>query len=257
MSSAQRVGIARSTHGPDEGAELVRVARDEGFDGIQLKTMQLRAWNYEPEAYVALDPDAARLARAGVVFHPGADFNTWEPQTARVRRFAEAVSSEHVCYVFDPLPELGHTVDTIVDELDRVGARYRADGVAFSFHNHRNSMLASQHDLETVCGRLDPAHCGLTYDTAHAALSGVHDLGASLRALGASVTNVHLKDVASDGSFCPLGMGELALADVVEALSDIGYSGWLIVDDESKGFSTAEACEISMRFLVDLGVRAS
>ncbi len=73
---------------------------------------------------------------------------------------------------------------------------------------------------------------GLTVDTGHLARSGVRDLPGFVREFGPLVDNVHLKDVR-DGAWRLLGDGDLDLVAVLAALEEIGFDGWLCVDEES------------------------
>jgi sugar phosphate isomerase/epimerase len=48
-----------------------------------------------------------------------------------------------------------------------------------------------------------------------------------------------------DGEFCALGQGTLAIRPILDALSSIEYSQWLIVDEETKTMSTEETFRIA------------
>jgi len=103
-------------------------------------------------------------------------------------------------------------------------------------------------DLERFLESTGPS-VGLTIDTGHAALGGV-DAVALIRSHPGRVAHVHCKDIRGkvfsklraaggsflqgvlDGMFTVPGDGDLDFGDVMQTLSKIGYSGWIIVEAE-------------------------
>jgi sugar phosphate isomerase/epimerase len=247
-----KIGISRISEGPQQAAELIQSAAANGFDGIQFKTAQLRAWDFDPQTLLAIDPRAKALAAAGVVYHPGGDYAKWAEPTRQVLGFVRALGGEHVCYCFSP----AGPAEVVAGQLAETGRAYAEAGVSFSFHDHADTIVGTLDDVRRMCDLVDPAVCGLTFDTAHAAACGMDDLGGAIRALASHVTNVHLKDIDEAGAFCPLGKGRLDLQSAVETLRDIGYRHWLIVDEESRDYTTPEACALSAKFLRGRGLMA-
>jgi len=249
-----KAGISRSTQGPAQAAELVRAARRTGFAGIQFKTRQLEAWGFDVQKLSAFDARAADLGRAGVVFHPGTDFDAWPDITDRVLRFARDIGGEHVCYCCGPRREAGFTVGAVAQALTRTGRQYAEHGIGFSFHNHTHSLFDSLDAIAAMCQAVDSGVCGLTFDTAHAAACGIDDLPRAIDRLADHVWNVHVKDLSEAGQFCPVGRGTLDLTGALEALQRIGFDEWLIVDEESADFDTPESLRISADFLAVHGL---
>jgi sugar phosphate isomerase/epimerase len=79
-------------------------------------------------------------------------------------------------------------------------------------------------------------------DTGHLALCG-SDPVQTLRDLGQRCRYLHLKDIrpervgvkhAPGEKFCELGTGALDLAGVLQALEDIRYNGWIMVERDSR-----------------------
>ena len=79
-------------------------------------------------------------------------------------------------------------------------------------------------------------------DTGHLALCG-SDPVQTIRDLGSRCRYLHLKDLpphrvgnrhAPGEKFCELGTGALDLAGVIQALEDIGYEGWIMVERDSR-----------------------
>ena len=141
--------------------------------------------------------------------------------------------------------------------LTAIGEKARGQGTWISIHNHANCLFENENDLAILFEHLEPKVCGFTLDTAHAAKAGIKDIASLVHHFREHLNNVHLKDVSDSGVFCPLGRGTLELGSVLQALNTIGYDEWLIVDEESRDFSTDEAYRISMDFLKALEQRES
>ena len=72
---------------------------------------------------------------------------------------------------------------------------------------------------------------GLCPDTAHVQAGG-GDPTAILRQYASRVNYVHLKDI-KHGVFVPLGQGEQNYPQILAALKDAGYDGWITVELDS------------------------
>jgi inosose dehydratase len=133
-------------------------------------------------------------------------------------------------------------------KLTEVADTVTAAGLRFAYHHHLGTVVESGEDLEWLLRSTGPS-VGLTIDTGHAALGGV-DAVALIRAQPGRVAHVHCKDIRGkvfrkiraeggsflrgvlEGMFTVPGDGDLDFAKVMRALSEIGYSGWIIVEAE-------------------------
>jgi inosose dehydratase len=141
------------------------------------------------------------------------------------------------------------------DDWRRFGERMTAvadyiqgQGLRFAYHHHLGTVVERPHDLRALL-RHTGESVGLTLDTGHAKLGGL-DPVAMLRAHPERIAHVHCKDVRGQvfakvaeqgrsfldgvlaGMFTVPGDGDLDYGDVMRALADIGYSGWIIVEAE-------------------------
>jgi inosose dehydratase len=134
------------------------------------------------------------------------------------------------------------------DRLTQVADYVQAQGLRFAYHHHLGTVVERPEDLDAFLAATGES-VGLTLDTGHAALGGI-DPVATLRAHPKRIAHVHCKDirpaifknVQSEGSsfldgvlagmFTVPGDGALDYAEVMKALADIGYSGWVIVEAE-------------------------
>jgi inosose dehydratase len=124
-----------------------------------------------------------------------------------------------------------------------------AQGLKFAYHHHLGTVVERPEDLEAFLANTGPS-VGLTVDTGHAALGGL-DPVQMIRSYPHRVAHVHCKDIRSEvfrkvisrgggsfldgvlaGMFTVPGDGYLDYAAVMQALAEIGYSGWIIVEAE-------------------------
>ena len=138
-------------------------------------------------------------------------------------------------------PELGARLSAL--------ARYLEDrGLRLAYHFHLGTVVDGEDDIERFVAHTDPC-VGFVVDTGHAALGGI-DAERLIRSHPDRVVHVHTKDVrrrvfddiaARNGSFLDgvlagmftaPGDGDLDFRGVAEALIDIDYHGWVVVEAE-------------------------
>ena len=142
--------------------------------------------------------------------------------------------------------------------LDDAGWRRFAEGLARAveccrergydptFHHHTATYIEAQWEIERL---LEVSDVGLCLDTGHLLL-GRGDPITAVRDWGARINQVHLKDaklakleeIVAEAApveeiwrrkaFCALGDGDIDVAQVLQELSGIGYSGWLVVEQD-------------------------
>ncbi|MBV9802497.1 MAG: TIM barrel protein [Solirubrobacterales bacterium] len=125
-------------------------------------------------------------------------------------------------------------------------ARCRAGGYEPTFHHHTATYVEAQWEIERL---LDVSDVGICLDTGHLLL-GRGDPVQALHDWGPRINQVHLKDARMDvleqivaeaapvqeiwrrRAFCPLGEGDIPIGEVLATLTDIGYAGWLVVEQD-------------------------
>jgi sugar phosphate isomerase/epimerase len=254
-----KIGISRGCGGSVEGArELLAAGRGVGFEGVQVKTDLLKLFDFDPQRFREAAGELAALAAAGVVYHPSRSPADWPAELPCVTDLATAIGAEHLCICSAVARrQSDDEFADVAEALMQAGAAAQQKGLEFSVHNHADCLFETADDLDRLCANLDPDVCGLTFDTAHADKGGMTDLAAAVRKLRPFITNVHLKDRDEQGSFCPLGRGVMDLRPALDALREIGYDRWLIVDEESRGVGAADACRIAMDYLEAQGFAPS
>jgi inosose dehydratase len=132
------------------------------------------------------------------------------------------------------------------DGLARAVDRCRARGYDPTFHHHTATYIEAQWEIERL---LEVSDVGLCLDTGHLLL-GRGDPITAVRDWGGRINQVHLKDaklakleeIVAEAApveeiwrrkaFCALGDGDIDVAQVLEALAAIDYSGWLVVEQD-------------------------
>lgn len=130
--------------------------------------------------------------------------------------------------------------------LDRVTEIAEQHGLTACYHPHLSTIVESPDQL----ARLMPqTRIGFCPDTAHLTAGG-GDPAELIRRYPERVRHVHLKDVRLDPlTFLPLGQGVVDFAAVRDALREIGYDGWLVVELDSYDGDPAQAARISKSYL--------
>ncbi len=145
---------------------------------------------------------------------------------------------------------------------EAIGAGHR-----LAFHPHAGTYVETPAEVDRLLAATDPSRVGICLDVGHYLVGG-GDPVAALCTFGERVTHVHLKDV--DGAvldrlrsgalsgfgaavrnrlFTELGAGRLDLSGVLEALADLGYGNWLMIEQDSSWCPPGEAAAIGRRVL--------
>jgi inosose dehydratase len=130
--------------------------------------------------------------------------------------------------------------------LARAAARCRERGYEPTFHHHTATYIEAQWEIERM---LEISDVGLCLDTGHLLLGGGDPVRA-VREWAPRINQVHLKDarratlreIVDEGApvqeiwrrraFCALGDGDIPIDEVLAGLSEIGYTGWLVVEQD-------------------------
>lgn len=132
------------------------------------------------------------------------------------------------------------------DGVARAAELARSRGFEPTLHPHTSTYCESRREIERA---LELTDIGLLIDTGHLLLGGTDPIQA-LRDWGHRVNYVHVKDVRLEvvrqvvaeradvlegwrrGMFCELGEGDVDLTAFFAALSDAGYEGWIVVEQD-------------------------
>jgi inosose dehydratase len=138
-----------------------------------------------------------------------------------------------------------------VDGIHLVARRVRDEaGIRTVIHQHLGTLIESMDEVRRLLDATDPALVGVCLDTGHWTFGTGGDPAAAVRELGDRVWHVHFKDCdpavmaesrrqgwdgltsTGKGVFCELGAGCVDFPAVLQALGDISYRGWIVVEQD-------------------------
>ncbi len=163
---------------------------------------------------------------------------------------------------------------TFAEAAAGIAQQVRAEtGLRTVFHHHCGGYVETPDEIDRLMALTDPDLLGLCLDTGHCLYGGGDPLALLIR-YRSRIWHVHLKDLepavasrarqegldyfqaVAQGVFCELGHGVVPFVAIVEELGSMGYTGWLVVEQDvlpSLGTPRASA-ERNRAYLRGLGL---
>ncbi len=121
--------------------------------------------------------------------------------------------------------------------LTELGKRTADIGIPLSYHHHMGSLGEKPNEVRAIIAASDPRYVKFQLDTAHYQQGG-GDPAQAVKEYADRLLFLHIKDLASPivgepaGSyrFVELGRGKVDFKRVFDALRDVAFSGWAIVE---------------------------
>lgn len=146
-------------------------------------------------------------------------------------------------------------------------------GLRTVFHHHIGTWVETPEETRRLMDMTDPTILGLCFDTGHWAFAGGNPVR-GIHEFGDRIWHVHFKDhepniarqsreqgwdgptAVGHGVFCELGRGDVDFPGVVKALRDVGYAGWIVVEqDVLPGMGTPkESAQRNREYLKSIGL---
>jgi inosose dehydratase len=153
--------------------------------------------------------------------------------------------------------------------LNELATALKPSGVKLVFHNHVGTYVETEEETCRLLDETDPSLVGWCLDCGHLVYGG-GDVLRMLKKFGGRVGYVHIKDV--DGEilqralqerwsfhralkafiFAKLGHGIVNIAAVIRALTDSGYDGWLVVEQDTTPGDPTRVARENRRYLEGL-----
>lgn len=142
-------------------------------------------------------------------------------------------------------------------EVERLARRY---GVKALVETHHQTITPSASLAHRLVSPFDPELIGVLYDPGNMVFEGFEDYRLGLELLGPHLAHVHLKNarfVRSENGvwravWSPLEDGVVDFPRFIDALTAVGYDGWLVVEDFSAARPSSEALRHNLRFVKSL-----
>ena len=134
---------------------------------------------------------------------------------------------------------------------DDLARRVRGEsGIRTVVHQHLGTLIETGAEVRRLLDMTDPDLLGVCLDTGHWTFGTGEDPADAVRELGARIWHVHFKDAdptvmaesralgwhglesTGHGVFCELGRGCVDFPGVLAALREVGYDGWIVVEQD-------------------------
>ncbi|HEV7662399.1 MAG TPA: sugar phosphate isomerase/epimerase [Chloroflexota bacterium] len=161
--------------------------------------------------------------------------------------------------------------DELADRVCQTAEIARQAGLQATFHLHAGTWIETRAELTELLARAPAPLVKLCWDVGHAICGGIDPVEV-VRAYPERIAYLHLKDVDGDvlagvrregvpfadavrrRVFTELGRGILDVPGLLAALTDIGYEGWLMIEQDSTWLAPIESARTSRAYLASLGV---
>lgn len=161
----------------------------------------------------------------------------------------------------------------MMDTIRQISDIAREFDIRAVVHPHAGGYIEYEDEVDAMLVELTHDEVGLCLDTGHLYYAGM-DPAKSLKQYADRLDYVHFKDINStvlqsviesrvgfwqactDGVMCPIGEGVIDYAAVQQVLKEIGYTGWITIEQERdpRNFSTTlPDIKRSRKYLVEKG----
>jgi inosose dehydratase len=259
-----RIGYAAITWGGNDRQAIEDIAA-LGFHGIQLRSNCIQEFRDPAELrdllakhelkFVALSSGNLRLDRA-------VESEEIAKHVANAKFLRDAGGM--YLQVIDERPKgRATTVDDCLrlgDLLTKLGKRTADLGIPLGYHNHMGSLGEHPQDADRIMQAVDPRYAKLELDVAHY-FQGGGNPATAIKKYHDRLLFLHIKDVErifgkddpkQSYRFVELGRGRINIPAIFEALRDVKFRGWTIVElDEvtDKARTPKDSAEINKKYL--------
>lgn len=265
-----KLGYSAITWGGND-VQAIKDISSLGFKGIQLRANVLKEYSAKPEELRQL---LTRHKLELPMFSSGdANINTGDD---------EAVIQEHVSNA-EFVKSLGGSFLQVTNSsrpregspstadlksygqlLNEIGKRTRDLGVQAVYHNHMHQLGETPQEVGVIMESCDAENVQLLLDVAHYHQGG-GDPAKAIVQYRDRLKALHLKDVQPKPekspaayTFVELGQGKVDLPSVFNALKDIQFKGWGVVELDAvpdKNKSPLQCAQISRAYLKSAGLK--
>jgi inosose dehydratase len=263
-----RFGCAAITWEGNDRQAIEDIATLE-YRGIQLRASAVEQWSDRPGELA--DLLAARNLRfaalsSGVLRHDPAFAAEDLELHLRNARFLHQAGGLYLQVIDqrpqgrNPGPEDFKRMGRLLTEL---GKRTGDLGIQLGYHNHMGALGETPEEIDRILDASDPRWVKLELDTAHYQQGGGVP-AAAVRKHGGRLLFLHIKDLETplpgngpeSYRFVELGQGRVDFPGLFDALEQVGFAGWAIVELDQVPVSTRsprESAAMSRRYLERLG----
>jgi inosose dehydratase len=264
------IGYASITWGGNDRQAIEDIG-SLGFHGIQLRANVTKEFASPAELRDLLEKHQLKmvaLSSGGVRIDPALEAEEIAKHVANAK-FVHDVGGLYL-QVTDERPKNRAITASDYKRLgwliSEIGKRTADLGVSLGYHNHMGSLGERPEEVEQILEAADPRYAKLELDVAHY-FQGGGDPAKAIEKYGDRLLFLHIKDVEqltgnTDAKrpyrFVELGRGNVDLPAVFNALHNVNFRGWAIVELDAvpdKTRTPKESGAISKKYLEEkLGV---
>jgi inosose dehydratase len=220
--------------------DILNIVKPAGFAGIESEPWMLGSYYDDPSALKDL------LAQFNLQFGAIAFVCNWadphetgqeRSEADRVFSYARSFPETHLVLVQAPGKDrsnLRQRQENLISCVNAVAARAVDRGLSCSYHPNspEGSVIRIEDDYKFLFDELDNRAVGFAPDTGHIARGGM-DVVHILKTYRTLIKHIHFKDITASGSWTAMGAGIIDFRTIVKMLRDTGYSGWIMIEEES------------------------
>jgi inosose dehydratase len=267
-----KFGYAAITWQGDDLKAIEEVAA-VGFKGIQLRSPILEQFGSKPaelrELLAKHTLTMVALSSGNVRIDPAVEKEEFEKH-AKHAKFVRDVGGLYL-QVTDERPKrpvAAADYKRMGYLLTEIGKRTADYGIPLGYHNHMNNLGERPEEVRAVLAAADPGVVKLELDTAHYQMGG-GDPVAAVKEYRDRLLFLHIKDLETPVAgatgdlsrsyrFVELGRGKVNLKGVFDALSEVRFKGWAVVEldrvpDDVR--TPRESAIIARQYLEKMGFR--
>lgn len=268
--------------------KLIEKLASGGWDGVEFGVIDLppanppRFWsgNRAHLPLTGLEQVIPRIReaidRAGIGISAIAGYaDAWEGNLEKIYRMIDATEKLGATQLRVNAPSYIENYNdlfrTTREVLKKILARSEASGVKILVELHHARLTTSASAAVRLLEGFDPKLIGVIHDVGNAVIEGGEDCLASFEILGPFLAHVHVKNVAwvplpgwdDTGAtqykyqWETLRRGQADIARYFEALTKIGYAGWVTLEDFSEELPQEKRFEDNLRYVRMLIERAN
>jgi sugar phosphate isomerase/epimerase len=146
---------------------------------------------------------------------------------------------------------------TFYQKVEALAKRYQLKALV---ETHQDLITSSASLTHRFVSHFDPHYVGVIYDPGNMIIEGYEQHKMGLQLLGPYVAHVHLKNAAyqrdEDGKWQPywaaIDDGIVDMKGFLSTLIEVGYKGWLVMEDFSTSMSSLEKINYNIRYIKSL-----
>ena len=260
-----RLGYAAITWGSD-GRKAIEDISAVGFHGIQLRADAIKQFPTPAELKDLLQQHGltfVALSSGDIHIDPAQEADDLALHTANAK-FLHDAGGLYLQLIDKPPKDKTITAadyKRLGQLLTEVGKRTADLGIPVGYHNHMGTLSEKPENLDQILDAADPRYVKLELDVAHY-LQGGGDPVKAIHKYHDRLLFLHLKDVRDTDPNTPdakgpyqwveLGRGRVDLPGVVQALEQVKFHGWAVVELDrvpDKTGTPKESAEINKKYI--------